>query len=188
LKKYKEMDEPERLCLLDAAYNGKWDAIKDLLKEYPPGTNCEKGSNLLMIAAFVYDFEGIQWVLENLDFDIEAVNDGGQSVLEATIEYHYYNEYTSFKYEEITPHLFFKMVALLLVVGNADAAPLWEFLLPLWEKEEVSTGEDEMLQNFIKTIYLFKRPAKSVEDALRATRHGYLLDGVLNQRRIRSKF
>jgi hypothetical protein len=131
------------------------------------------GSNLLMIVTFVYNFEMVQWILENLDFDIEVVNDNGQTVLETVIEY------------QQTPPIFFKMVVLLVVVGDADAAPVWRFFRRKWTTSvsKLEDGENQMLQDFIKTLYLFQRPAKSVTNALRATRYVNLVEEADEVRR-----
>jgi hypothetical protein len=137
------------------------------------------GSNLLMVRAIWYDMDMIEWVLENVDLDIQAKNDLGDNVLVTTLEAYSKNIRKK-------PDRFLKLVELLVVVGKADPEPLWTFLLPFWEKD-VSTleiGEDQMLQDFIKVLYFQRRPSLVVEDALRATRHGHLVDEA-NELRIK---
>jgi hypothetical protein len=146
--------------------------------------NSAVGLNILMLTSFAYDFEMTQWILENIPIDIEEKNSSGTSVLKDVIDYNYSERYTSFEGEQITPHHFYRMVALLVTVGKADAADVWHFLRKKWSKKvsKLKVGEDEMLKNFIRTLYLFKRPTKTVEDGLRATRYAYLVDEVENVR------
>jgi hypothetical protein len=146
--------------------------------------NSAVGLNILMLTSFAYDFEMTQWILENIPIDIEEKNSSGTSVLKDVIDYNYSEHYTSFEGEQITPHHFYRMVALLVTVGKADAADVWHFLRKKWSKKvsKLKVGEDEMLKNFIRTLYLFKRPTQTVEDGLRATRYAYLVDEVENVR------
>jgi hypothetical protein len=135
--------------------------------------------NLLTISSSNYNFEMTRWILENIPFDIESKDGFGRNVLTKTME-HGYDEHITYKREKITPHHFYKMVALLVTVGNVDAAPVWKFLREKWSKEvsELKPGEDEMVKNLIKTLYLFEQPSKSIEDGLRATRYAYLVNDV----------
>jgi hypothetical protein len=135
--------------------------------------------NILMISSFLYNFEMTRWILENIPFDIEKKDGFGTNVLEKIVMSEY-DEHFNYKREEITPYHFYKMVTLLVTVGNADAAEAWEFLVYKWSQElsELEPGEDEMIKQFIKTLYLFKQPSKSIEDGLRATRYAYLVDEV----------
>jgi hypothetical protein len=98
--------------------------------------------------------------------------------------YRYAADIKNFNDEEITPHHFYKMVVLLVTVGKADAAEVWHFFRTKWSTEvsKLEAGEDEMVTNLIKTLYLFKRPTKSVEDGLRASRYAYLVDEMENVR------
>jgi hypothetical protein len=145
-------------------------------------------SNLLMISSLNYNFEMTRWILENIPFDIEWKNGFGRNVLTKTIERGYDNR-VNYKCEEITPRVFYEMVTLLVTVGNADAAEVWKFLREKWSKKmsELKPGEDEMVINFIKTLYLFEQPSKSIEDRLRATRYAYLVDEVEKVRQKVSK-
>jgi hypothetical protein len=73
------------------------------------------------------------------------------------------------------------MIKLLVTVGNADPTPVWEeFLVEMWSIRffELEPGEDEMIKNFIKTLYLMKKPSKMVDDSLRKSRYAYLVDEV----------
>jgi hypothetical protein len=131
------------------------------------------GSNLLMMSSAMYNFEITEWILKNLGFDIETVDYYGFSVLENTIDCYDLDP-------NVTPNDFFKMVKLIVTVGKADATPVWNFLDNFWSKKEsdLKPGEDQMLKDFIKTLYLFKQPDESVEKTLRASRYAYLVNEV----------
>jgi hypothetical protein len=129
-------------------------------------------ANLLMVAATKYNFEMVTWILTNLDIDIDAVNAHGENVQQLVIIMMLED------FIERDRPLLLKMLELLLDVGKANPTTLWMELLPWWDKE-ISTlkiGEEEMLQDFIKTLFLRERPSLLIENALQATRHGHLVD------------
>jgi hypothetical protein len=146
----------------------------------------DRTSNLLMISSLGYDFEMTQWIVKNLTFDIESKNTN----LWILISYRDGKDYNGVKCKEIsphnlvsiviTPHQFFKMVTLLVTVGKPDTAQVWHFLPKRWSKEvsKLMVGEDDMLKNLIKTLYLFDQPTKSIEDGLRDSRYAYLVGEV----------
>jgi hypothetical protein len=122
----------------------------------------------------------VRWILANIQFDInKKIGFYDESILEYTIE-RGYGEGKRANGKQITPHLFYEMVTLLVTVGKAEIDLVWEFLQEKLSTEvfNLKPGEDEMLKNFIKTFYLFERPTKSIEDELRASRFAYLVDEV----------
>jgi hypothetical protein len=123
------------------------------------------GSNLLMIAAFFYNFEMVEWILANLDFDISAENDSGKGVLSSVIRQkrsglEKYRLKKNIENDEfITNQLFYDMVMLLVQVGKADVSSLMLFLLSLCKREEseLAPGQDEMVRMFMTTPNLIKK-------------------------------
>jgi hypothetical protein len=138
----------------------------------------DRGLSLLTISSFNYDFDMTQWIVKNITFDIETKND----ILRTLISSKYGEDYDGSlgAFVEITPHQFFKMVTLLVTVGKADVAQVWHFLRKRWSKDvsKLIAGEDDMLKNLIKTLYLFEQPTESVDDELRDSRYAYLVDEV----------
>jgi hypothetical protein len=130
-------------------------------------------SNVLMISGSMYNFEMVQWILENIAFDIKTK----KNVLGSVIAYRYNANIND---ENKIPHMYFKMVTLLVIIGNVDPAPVWQSLRKEWSKEvyELKVGEDQMLKDFIKTLYLFKKPTKSIQEKLRASRYADLVNQV----------
>jgi hypothetical protein len=139
-------------------------------------------SNILTIACQNYNLDMVRWILANIQFDInEKIGFDGDNILDYIIRLGYGEGITSYYNDkQITLHLFYEMVTLLVTVGKAEINLVWKFLQEKLSTEvsDLKPGEDEMLKNIMKTFFLFERPTKFIEDDLRGSRFAYLVDEV----------